>query len=165
MPATKSQPAERGHCGHQHGHGNGDRHRQRYGEQEHLHDDVRAEPLARQVLELPRDLVHQHDEREDGQGEGEGPEVLAKCVVGERPRADQLPPAAHAGEPCGVPVPEVLTACLRGGETYIQTLSASSPILYPERRLRTFQVGKSQAKLTLVRDRHKRSPTFPFTPE
>ena len=160
------EAAERGHRGHQHGHGDRDRHRQRYRQHEHFHDQVRAEPLAGQILELPRHLVHQHDEREDGQGEDEGTEVLAKCVRGEGPRAEQLPPAAHRGEPAGgVPVPEVLTACLRGGETYIQALSASSPIPNPERRLRSFEVGKSQAKLTPVRDRHKRISTFPFTPE
>ncbi len=91
--------------------------------------------------------------------------MLAKGVRGKGPGAEELPPAAHAGEPGGVPVSAALTACLRGGETYIQALSAGSPIPYAERKLRSFQVGKSQAKLTPVRDRHKRTPTFPFTPE
>ena len=44
-----------------------------------------------------------------------------------------------------------------GGNLYSGTL-ASSPIPNPERRLRSFQVGRSKAKLTPVRDRHKRRP-------
>ena len=82
---VRGQPVERVQDGHQDRHGDDHRHDERDRVEEHLGDHLRPEALADQPVELPGQLIEQHEQRQRRQREGERRDMLLEYVSAEDP--------------------------------------------------------------------------------